>query len=85
MIVETSHLSQIGGLDAEKPVHVPERDTLRNLLDRLHEVVADQSRALDADRDRDFIYFDVPLDLDLDAIDLCVHEGRVLIRMLREE
>jgi hypothetical protein len=83
MIAETSRGSHFTGFHAKNQAVIPERDTLRKLLHRLHKRIADQSRLSDTERDTGFVFFGVPLDLDLDDIDFCVHEGHVVNRMLR--
>ena len=85
MFAETPKVLPINGYQSKERDPVPERNTLRRLVHRLHRELADQGRELDVDRDADFVYFDIPLDLDSDGIDLCVHQGHVLIRMLRQD
>jgi hypothetical protein len=44
-----------------------------------------KDHGIDMDRDREFVYFDVPVPLNFDDVDVRVHNGHVLIRMVRQE
>ena len=84
MIADTATLAPHNGYHLNKPAREPERETLRILLDRLRSIVADPEQLIDADKDRDFVYFDFMIHPDFDDIDICFHEGHVLVRMVRE-
>ena len=85
MNAEFSHVSRLKGSHAMHWGLLRERETLGRFLHDLYEKLADKRCRLDADEDREFAYFDIKLNWDFDDIDICVHDGHVVVRMVRDE
>ncbi len=75
----------VNGFHAEHGVLSRERENLGLFLQRLCKELADRSCKVDADEGGEFIYFDIKLACALDDIDICVHDGHVVVRMIRQE
>ena len=80
--VNNSHLKDFHGPHTGL---LHERETLGHFLHQLIRELADHGCEFDADEDSDFAYFDIKLAWELDDLDICVHDGHVVVRMVREE
>ena len=84
MTSESLNAPHLHDFHALNEVLVRERETFGRFLHDLSDELANQQCEFDADEDSEFAYFDIKVDWDLDDIDICVHDGHVVVRMVRE-
>jgi hypothetical protein len=75
----------LNGVHAKLGVLIRERENLGLFLHHLSNELADNCCKIDAAEDRDFAYFDIKLGWEWDDIDISVHNGHVVVRMVRME
>lgn len=78
-----SNSPHLNGIHTRKDVLSRERENLGLFLHHLCNELADGRCEIDADQDREYAYFNIKLALAPDDIDICVHGGHVLVRMVR--
>ncbi len=83
MSAKSSNVSLLNGSHVKHGSLIREREHLGLFLHLLCNELADQHCEIDADQDSEYAYFNIKLALALDDIDICVHGGRVLVRMVR--
>ena len=85
MSAKSSNLPNLNGIQANHGVLIRERENLGLFLHHLGNELADQHCEIQADKDIDFAYFDIKLPWEWNDIDICVHGGHVVVRMVRLE
>jgi len=75
----------LNGVHAKHGVLVRERENLGLFLQHLRTELADKCCKIDAAEDQNFAYFDITLGWEWDDIDITVHGGHVVVRMVRME
>jgi hypothetical protein len=85
MTAKPSKVPHLSSFHASHTSLIRERATLGLFLNQLCKELADQRCEVDADEVGDFAYFDIKLACDTDDIDICVHDGHVVVRMVRQD
>lgn len=85
MSAKSPNLTHLDGVHANHGVLVRERESLERFLCQLCDHLGDPCCQIDADQDREHAYFDINLADAMDDIDICVHGGHVLVRMVRHQ